>query len=545
MIALGLFAAALLVRVAAGAAFAGPAYPDSYYYVHVAQQLAAGHGFTSAYIWNLDDVVGGLLAGGHLPVAANGYWMPLAELVQVPFIWVFGANWLAAALPMWLIGAAAAPLTYWIGRDAGFGHNPALVAGLLAAVPGGLTPFFGQPDNFGLFMTLGALSLWLCARGLRGDRRAFVVGGVVVGLATLARSDGILLGVPFALAFVWELLRRGHARVIGWAAAISCAALFALVVAPWLVRQVDVYGSFSPAASGGRLLWLTDYQQLFSVANPASLASFLGQGIGPLLASRIDGFIAALGLFAALPLVIVLTPFAVVGAWVHRRDAAFAPFFVYAAVLFLATGVLFPVLVTHGTFLHSAVALLPHTFLLVSAGVGATVRWVAAHRPAWDVRRATMAFGYGAVVIAMLGASLQTMSTVGQWSAARSVETQLAAPLSAAPVTDRVMSIDPGAYHYLTGHPGLLTPSDDLATIEAVARLYDVRWLVLEGTDIVPALAPVLQGSEHPTWLSAPVAMVPGDSDRPVASIAPGLATAPAGAVYAVCLTADDLRCTP
>jgi 4-amino-4-deoxy-L-arabinose transferase-like glycosyltransferase len=453
--------------------------------------------------------------------------------VQVPFIWLFGANWLAAGLPMWLIGAAAAPLTYWIGRDAGFGHSPAVVAGLLAAVPGGLTPFFGQPDNFGLFMTLGALSLWLCARGLRGDRRAFVLGGVVVGLAALARSDGVLLGIPFALAFAWDLLRRGNRRIIGWTAGISCAALFVLVMAPWLVRQLDVYGSLSPAASAGRLLWLTDYQQLFSVANPPNLGSWLGQGIGPVLASRVGGLIAAIGMFAALPLVIVLTPFAVIGAWVHRRDAAFAPFYVYAAVLFGVSGLLFAVLVTHGTFIHSAVALLPHTFLLVSAGIGASVRWVAARRHTWDVQRATMAFGYGAVIIAIVGAAQQTMSTVGQWSAVRSVEAQLAAPLSATPVTDRIMSIDPGAYHYLTGHPGLVTPTDDLATIESVARLYDVRWLVLENTDIVPALAPVLGGSVHPAWLSAPV------------GVAPGAVASPAGAVYAVCLTADASRCSP
>lgn len=527
MIALGLFAAALLVRVAAGAAFAGPAYPDSYYYVHVAQQLAAGQGFSTAYIWNFDDVVGGLLASGHLPVTANGYWMPLVELVQVPFIWVLGANWLAAALPMWLIGAAAAPLTYWIGRDAGFGHSPALVAGMLAAVPGALTPFFGQPDSFGLFMTLGALSLWLCARGMRGDRRAFIVGGGAVGLAALARADGVLLGLPFLLAFGLEWL-PGRRRVIGWAAAMGCAALFALVMAPWLLRQLDVYGSLSPAASGGRLLWLTDYQQLFSVANAPNFDSWLGQGVGQLLASRAGGLIAALGLFATLPLVIVLAPFAVVGAWAHRRDPAFAPFYIYMAALFIVSSVLFPVLVTHGTFIHSAVALLPHTFLLVAAGVGSAVRWFAARRTTWDVRRATVAFGYGAVIIALLGAVQQTMSTVGQWSAARSVQVELAGSLRPMPPTDRIMSADPGAYHYLTGHPGLVTPSDDLATIESVARRYDVRWLVLEAGSIVPALVPVLEGTVHPTWLSAPVAIVPS-----------------AGAVYAVCLTPDDTRCTP
>jgi 4-amino-4-deoxy-L-arabinose transferase-like glycosyltransferase len=526
MIALGLFAAALLVRVAEGAVFPGPAYPDSYYYVHVAQQLAAGHGFSAAYIWNIDDAVGGLLTSGTLPVPANGYWMPLAELVQVPFIWALGANWIAAGLPMWLIGAAAAPLTYWIGRDAGFEHTPALVGGLLAAVPGGLTPFFGQPDNFGLFMTLGALSLWLCARGVRGDRRAFAIGGGVVGLAALARADGVLLGLPFLLAFALEFL-RSRPRVIGWLAGFGCAALFALVVGPWLLRQLDVYGSLSPAANGGRILWLTDYQQLFSVSNPPTADSWLSQGIGALLASRIGGLIAAFGLFAVLPLVVVLAPFAIVGAWVHRHDLAFAPFFVFAAALFAANGLLFAVLVTHGTFIHAAAALLPHTFLLVSAGVVSTVRWVATRRRSWEVRRATVAFGYGLVVIAIVGAAQQTMSTVGQWSAARSVELELAAPLATTPVTDRVMSVDPGAYYYLTGHPGLVTPSDDLGTIESIAKLYGVRWLILERTDIMPALIPVLEGSVHPAWLSAPVAQAPG-----------------AGAVYAVCLTPDDTRCS-
>jgi 4-amino-4-deoxy-L-arabinose transferase-like glycosyltransferase len=524
MILLVLFLAALVVRVAVGTAFGGPAYPDSYYYMHVAQQLAAGHGFITDYIWNLDDVAGGLLTSGTLPVPANGFWMPLTEIVQVPFIWLLGPGWIAASLPMWLIGALASPLTYLIGMDAGFAPSAALVAGLLSAVPAGLTPFFGQPDSFGLFMVLGALSLWLCARGLRGDRRAFVAGGVVVGLAALTRADGLLLGIPFALVFLREL-RPGRERVVGWAAAVGCAALFAVVLGPWLLRQLDVYGSLSPAAGSGRALWLTNYQQLFSIANPPALASFLGQGIGPLLASRIGGFIGAAGLFALLPLVVVLAPFAAVGAWLHRRDSAFAPFLVYAAALFLATGLLFAVLVPHGTFIHSVVALLPHTYLLVAAGVAVAVGWVARRRPSWDAERATNVFGYGAVAVAVAGAALQSVTTMGRWTEQRMAQTQLAAALSGqAQPGERVMSADPGAYHYLTGHGGIVTPNDDLGTIEDVARRYDVRWLVLEQSDIVPALSPVLSGEASPTWLRR-VATAPG--------------------VFAVCFDPADARCAP
>jgi 4-amino-4-deoxy-L-arabinose transferase-like glycosyltransferase len=130
--------------------------------------------------------------------------MPLAELIQVPFVVLMGTGAAASGLAFWIVGALAAPLTWFIGRDAGFDKRPAFAAALMVAVPGGLTPFLSQPDNFGLFMTLGALALWLCARGARGDRRAFVLGGLVVGLATLARSDGVLLGLPFAIIGIRE-----------------------------------------------------------------------------------------------------------------------------------------------------------------------------------------------------------------------------------------------------------------------------------------------------------------------------------------------------
>jgi 4-amino-4-deoxy-L-arabinose transferase-like glycosyltransferase len=544
MIALGLFAAAFLVRVAVGAAFAGPAYPDSYYYYSVAQSLAGGHGLTIDYIWNFVDVGGQIPTDPTLPIPSNGHWLPLAVLVQVPFIWVLGTTALASQLPMWLIGAAAAPLTYFIARDAGLETRLSVAAGLLAAVPGGLTPFFGQPDNFGLFMTLGALALWLCARGMRGDRRAFVLGGAVVGLAALARNDGVLLGVPFALAFARELVRgRGRGQVIGWSAAIGCIGLFGLFYGPWLYRQLEVFGSIAPSAANGRILWISDYGQLFSVTAPATPATLLADGWGPFLASRLSGLLSALGQFALLPLVVVLTPFALIGASARRRDTNFVPVFIYGLVLFAASGLVFAVHVPYGTFIHSAVALLPHTFVLVVIGVDWAVRWIAERRPTWDAATATRRFAYGAVAVAFLGAVGQSLITIGEWRAVRDVESRLAAALVVAPHSDRVMSGDSGAYHYLSGHPGVISPNDDLATIESAMRAYDVRWLVLEQGSIVPALVPVLNGTVHPTWLSAPVAVVPSRVSAPVATINPVTVASPAGAVYAVCLTPEDPRC--
>ncbi len=551
MIPIVLFISAFVVRVAAGTAFSGPAYPDSFYYVHVARQLAAGHGFTADYIWNLDDIGGQLPALGTLPVPANALWMPLAELVQLPFIGLLGPTLLAAGLAFWIIGALAAPLTWWIGRDAGFARGPALAAGLMVAVPGGLTPFISQPDNFGLFMTLGALALWLCARAVRGDRRAFVLGGFVVGIATLARSDGVLLGLPFAIVGLREVAHavQGRERLLGIAAAAACASLFVIAVAPWLYRQLDVFGSLFPSASSGRLLWLTDYQQLFSFASPPTLGDWMGQGLGVLAQSRLGGLLAAVGLFALLPLVVVLAPFALIGAWRRRSDSAFWPFLVYGVALLAVMGLLFAVLVPHGTFLHSAAALVPHTFLLVTVGIATVVGWLAQRRPAWNAPRATAVFTYAAVGVIALGAALQTFNTIGQWSATRTVQQELAQSLRAAPAMDRLMSADPGAYNYLTGRQGIVTPNDPLPVIESVMRAYDVRWLVLERSDIVPALEPVLTGEIRPSWLSQPLAVVPRTMRAATATIGPS-ATATemsvaAGAIYAVCLSPADTRCAP
>ena len=62
----------------------------------------------------------------------------------------------------------------------------------------------------------------------------------------------------------------------------------------------------------------------------------------------------------------------------------------------------------------------------------------------------------------------------------------------------------------------------------------ETRWLVLDGTSIVPSLAPVLAGELDPAWLSPPVLTVPDAADT---------AGPPRAALYAICLTPDDPRC--
>ena len=550
---LTLYVIALAARAITGSLHPDPAYPDATYYIGVARSLASGHGLTVDFIWNFVDVGGHLPAIATLPIPSNAHWMPLASLVQVPFLMIFGASALAALVPFMLIGATTAPLTWAIARDAGLGREQALVAGLMSVVPGGVTPFLGQPDNFGLFMPLGALALWLCARGLRGDPRAFVLGGLVVGLATLARNDGILLGVPFALGWLRQVwTRRGLLGAtapdgqvptpLSLTAVLGCALLFLLVMAPWYARQLSVFGALSPSAASGRILWITSYGELFSITGQPTVASFLAQGWGSLVASRLDGFLGALEIVSAVPFLFFMVPFVVWAGWTRRRSGRFAPWMVYAATLILFSGLLFAVHVRYGTFLHSAVALVPHGYVLAVDGIGLAVAWTARRRRHWDVPRATRNFSLLALVVLWLGGSWATWKAVDGWQAEAGTRQGAAAALAgiAAPA-DRLMTADPGAYRYYAGLGGIVTPDDPLPVVESAARAYDIGWMVLERAHIVDSLAPVYLGTVPlPPWL-VPVSDGPA-STHSGASGATTPGALPAFRIFAVCLSPTDER---
>ncbi len=543
--AFGLFALALSVRVLLVLLYPDPAYVDSYYYVNVARALSAGHGFSIDFIWTFVDVGGHLPADPVLPIASNAHWMPLASLVQVPFIVILGATAFASALPFALIGALAAPLTWAFAREAGCRPAVALGGAILVAVPAAATPFMVQPDNFALFQVLVLAALWLGARALRGDARAFAATGILVGLATLARNDGVLVGATLALVWAWSRLRARRARRAGLAgtdvpralpvwAAVVAAGLFVAVLAPWELRQLAVFGSLSPSSATGRILFISSIDQMNSITGTPTLGTFLGQGLGSLVASRITGFLQAITIFSVLVGGILLAPFMVAGLWLRRHSPDFLPFFIYGALLFAFSGLVSAVHVPNGTFIHSGVALAPQAYLLALEAVVALVAWFARRRPTWNAANASRVFSAGMVGITLLGAVYFTTSVHETWGRERDLDQAVGAALGshgAAP-DDVVMSLDTGAIKYWTGHPGVVAPNDPLTTIESVAQAYHVRWLYVERSNAVTALGPILDGSGRPGWVGSAVWSVTGTS-----------ATTDAG-LYPICFSTADPRCT-
>ena len=510
-----LYALALLVRAVLIWHFPDPAYPDSAYYVDVARALHAGQGFNIDFIWIFAEVGGTIPADPTLPIPSNAHWMPLASIVQVPFLAVFGDVAWASAAPFALIGAIAAPLTWAIARDAGARPFVATGAGFLVAVPLLSTVYMAQPDNFSLFQPLVIAALWMAARALRGSGRAFIAAGLFAGLATLARNDGLLVLASLGVVFAWDRWRTwragrsgGSARpAIPVAAAVGAVAVFVLVMAPWWARQLAVFGSISPSSASGKVLFIRDIGEWNSITIPASLDHLIGMGIGPLIETRIGGAVAASMIFLTLVLGFILGPALVIGAWARRRSTDFGPFFVYAAFLFAFSALISPVHVPGGTFIHSAVALAPYSYILALEGIVLAIGWVAARRSTWNADAALRVFGGATLAFAVLVAVAGSLVVHAIWSARRDDGLTVAAALDAAgaPQADRAMSIDAAGTRYWTGHGGVVLVNDPLATIHEVARAYDIRWLVLDRGDAVAAVAPILDGTERPTWLGDPI----------------------------------------
>jgi len=512
-----LYGLALVVRLVLIWHFPDPAYPDSFYYVDVARALAAGNGFNIDLIWIFPEVGGVLPAEPVLPIPSNAHWMPLASLVQVPFILAFGEVAWASALPFALIGATAAPLTWFIARDAGARRMVALGAGILVGIPVLSLTYMVQPDNFSLYQPLVVAALWMGARGLKGSPRSFALAGLLAGVATLSRNDGLLVLSALGIAFAWDRWRAWRAGrkgavarpAIPLGAAIACVGLFVLVMAPWWLRQLAVFGAISPSSTSGRVFFIRDMGEWNSITTPATLDHLLGMGIGPLLETRIGGLGSALMIFTTLIAGFVLAPFMVIGAWARRRSLDFGPFFLYAAVLFAFSALISAVHVPGGTFIHSAVALAPHAYILALEGIAIAVGWIAARRRAWDPTTATTIFTGATLAFAAVAALFGSLFVHQVWADSRAKFVAVADGLdrAGAPKTDRVMSIDASGTKYWTGRGGVVLVNDPIETVERVARAYDTRWLVIDGEDSVKAAEPILDDVARPAWLGEPIVL--------------------------------------
>jgi hypothetical protein len=297
-----------------------------------------------------------------------------------------------------------------------------------------------------------------------------------VGLATLARVDGVLLAVAPAVAWGVRSDWPSWRGRLSWGVASWAAAL--LVLAPWLARDLATFGSAFPSASG-HTLWITGYNQQFSIAHDPTLAEYLAWGPANIIGSKLATWGELLGRTAVLLGGIFILPFAY-GLWHQRRRPELQPFLAYFAVMFVVMGAVFTFHAPKGAFYHSSLAWLPFAAPLAAASLAPAAN--AAGR-AWPFLRRTATHRFlavagmaGAVALSLIGSAV----LIGQWSDADARLRQAADFLVGRGAQSAVvMAYDPAALNAMTGNPGVAPPFDPYSTIGQVVDRYQVEWLVV------------------------------------------------------------------
>lgn len=467
-----------------------PGYLDSDYYFAGGVQLVDGKGFAEPYLWNyLDDPQG-------LPHPSHTYWMPLASIIAAGGMWLAGQSTyfygrlgfilLAALVPL---GVAALAYSFSHRRDL------ALVSGLLAVFSIYYAPFMPVPDNYGVYLLLGALYLMLMKR--RGTV-TYALLGLISGLLALARSDGVLwFGLTLLLilhransggrpaANDGAVHRRDSAVVRVSLECLASIVGFVVVMGPWYWRNFSIFGTIL-APGGQHLLWLNNYDQTFVYpAAQLTPGNWLAQGWQPIIAARLtalwwnllNAFAAQGGIF--------LAPFILVGIWQYRRDGRVQLGVLAWLCLLIVMTVIFPFAGYRGGFFHSGAAVQPLWWSLAPLGLDFSV--AAARRRGLFTPDAARVFQASLVVLAMLmtGAIFAIRVLPGWGEGEREYpRIQNALVNSGLQPGDVVMVRNPPGYYVMTGQPAIVVPFADEQSIWEAAVRYRARFVVLEAAGV-------------------------------------------------------------
>jgi len=476
-------AAALVLRAVAALLVPWAPYLDSSYYTVVAENLATGNGFNVPVIWAYLDVGAEIPANASLPIPSNAHWPPLGPLVAAAGMAILGPTWDAGQIPMVLVSTAIPPLTYLVGLELFRSRRIAIGAAVLALFPGPLFILYPSIDNFALIGLFGTLVLYASMRAIRSERPGWwlVLAGAAAGGAALTRIDGVLLTVAPATAW---LIGRGWApwQQMGgrpsWGAGFASAAAFLLVVSPWLLRNMAVFGAAMPS-TGGHTLWITSYNEQFSIGHEISLATFLDFGWANIIGSKLETWAIVAGRTLVLMGGFLILPF-VGGMWAFRRQPELAPFIVYFGLVFFLMGALFTFHAPQSAWYHSAPAWLAFAYPVALAGIAPTFTWLGR---TWRFlqRPQTHAFlaGVGliaAVILSVFGSA----NLYGRWERQRALDETAANFFIDRGVTDEVvMHRDAAALHLISGNPAIAIPYDPYPVVEEAARAYKAQWLVI------------------------------------------------------------------
>jgi len=527
-----LFALALLIRTLAALPQQQPNYMDAAYSYVNAVNLAEGRGFVEDFLWNYL---------GHPkqppPHPSHLYWMPLTSILAWSGMVVGGVSYRAAQIPFIIISALLAPISYWVAYALAGQRWSSWLAGLFAIFSGFYFPFWTAIDNFTPFAIAGSLAIlfawrglvignWrLVIEGLPGGQTAnddgrwttdtkqtttlyLITSGVFIGLAHLARADGLLLLIAIILVYFLHLLyyvrrpssvvRRPSYYVLRFTVYLLLGYL--LVMLPWFIRNWQVSGTLLPT-TGSQTIWLTGYDDLFSYNRQLSAQSFFAQGLGPVLQGRWWAFTTNLQTIVAVWGMIFLTPLALIEGWQLRHQLLVQMVSMYGLLLFIVMTLVFAFPGARGGLFHSGAAILPFIYGLAMVGLDRVIDWAATRRQ-WDAQTAKRVLGVGLVVIALALSGFiyyQRVLKNNAWNNADRFYPAIATWLAHHDPTGIVMIGNPPAYRYHGGGLSVVVPNENIETTLQAAQYYHVDYLVLDSNHPAPLTELYHNPTHYPT----------------------------------------------
>lgn len=485
---------ALGLCVSAGVAYLqnSPGYMDADYYMAGGLRLVQGHGFSEIILWNyLDDPQG-------LPHPSHSYWMPLASIIAAFGMWLTGQHdFFSARIPFILLAGLVPPLTAVLAYQITQRRELAVLSGLLAAFPTYSVSYLASIDNFTLYRILGALFFIFLAKF--SYKTAFGLG-LLAGLMNFSRSDGLLWLALALLAVFLHLFSAHRLALRRWVGPllISAALIFLgyfLVMAPWFARNLTELGSPMPPG-GSRAMLLVQYEDTYIYpASQLTLERWLNAGWQSIAAARLNALWINLGTAFFVFGGLFLAPFILIANWKLRRDTRIQVGVLGFLALFLVMTLIFPFAGSRGSFLHAGAAFMPLGWALAPIGLEAAV--AAARRRNWFTPQAQRIFR-GILLFATLALTLplvyeRVLAT--DWDLSQQTFRQVEAALtqSGAGPEDVVMVTNPPGYYLASGRAAVASPDAELDQVLQAARVYGVRYLILERTSIPDRLIPFLE----------------------------------------------------
>jgi hypothetical protein len=470
-----------------------PGYMDADYYYAGGLQLAQGRGFSEPFLWNYLDMPDGV------PHPSHTYWMPLPSILAMLGIALTGIPSFSSGRLGFLFVAGFIPVVTGALAYSLSGKKPhALLAGMLAAIPGFYTSYLGTTDSFGIYMLLGGL-FFLCIgfrKRLGANLQPFLLG-LVAGLMHLTRADGIIwlfLGLLSVTIITYRSTRADYRQSSAsfirkyLLPVILCLLGYTIVFAPWMVRNYNTFGALL-ASSGIKSLWLTDYNQLYSFP-PSSLTpgNWLASGLNAILRARFYALWQNLQTAFVVQGVIFLAPLILLGLWHYRRDIRVQIGGLGWLITLLVMSFAFPFVGWRGGFFHSGAAFQCLFWSAAPVGLELFIGWGVKHRR-WIPKQATTVFSTGVIIISLLLAGIVIRNrVVGRdmfhpaWNESNRIYQEIEEGLrqEGAGKDDIVLVNNAPGYFVATGRPAISIPDGNLNTALQVAKKFGGAYLIVE-----------------------------------------------------------------